>query len=338
MKPDIPAERPAAMNKVPALVGMLGLWVAAWVLTAGPVSAASFDCRKAAAPYEKAVCASPSLSSNDEKLAQMYAGVLKQLSPAHQALVRRDQADWAKSRQACRDPAAGGMDACLEGKYAERIKELENSVQTIGGTRFLMIERSYDAPIETPDEEPYAFVTITTPHPDGSSLPAATRAWIERTDAEVEARFRGARDTEVTVSVERLRPDLVTLKIATTVLGHLAAHPFYNWEYRHYLPKLGRALRAQDLFRPGAAWAAKLTAAVKAALGTVETKDLPTVETLAVDPTLWSFDSTGLTVDFNPPIDPATVPWATLEPLLATPMPFDRTTLQPLPPDPLRPQ
>ncbi len=317
------------MTRVSPTIGILALLAA---FAAAPASAASFDCRKAATLDERAICTSPALSRADARLAQAYAGVLGQLGPANQALMRRDEADWVKwRRQRCRQ-AADRMEACLESSYAARLDALANAVRTIGGTRFLMITRSYDTPTQDPGDEPYAFVTVTTPHPDGASLPAATRAWIEATDAKLAAVARTESDTEVTVTVDRLRPDLVTLRIDTTILGHLAAHAFYNWEYRHYLPKQGRELRAEDLFRPDVGWQAKLIAAVTAALAPVEAKDVDVLEACTLAPTLWSFDATGLTVNLQFPMEPATIPWTSLEPLLAMPMPFDRTRLEPLPP------
>jgi uncharacterized protein len=85
-------------------------------VAAVPAFAASFDCRKAAAPVEKTICASPRLSALDEELAAAYAAA-RRSNPS----VRDEQKTWiADDRGAC----AADDAECLEASYLTRIAAL----------------------------------------------------------------------------------------------------------------------------------------------------------------------------------------------------------------------
>ncbi|WP_169741298.1 lysozyme inhibitor LprI family protein [Andreprevotia chitinilytica] len=92
--------------------------------------AASFDCKKARAEDEKAICANPELSKLDEELAQAFksaqaamAGDTKRI-----AAFRRDQAEWIKDRARCGDTVS-----CLKNEYVDRIRWLQNPAQQYAG-------------------------------------------------------------------------------------------------------------------------------------------------------------------------------------------------------------
>ncbi|MET3494343.1 lysozyme inhibitor LprI family protein [Variovorax boronicumulans] len=84
----------------------------------GLATAASFDCAKAGNATEKAICADPGLSRQDEALAALY---LRQLETPDAgqwaAFLRRDQRDWI----AVRNRECKGDTQCLKQDYERRI-------------------------------------------------------------------------------------------------------------------------------------------------------------------------------------------------------------------------
>jgi len=106
---------------------VLGLGLALWPRTA---PAQSFDCAKAQAPVDRAICASAQLRQLDGKLAAAYAAALKQ-EPAQVEALRAAQRDWARGRTACleatRQPGnnAASAETCLARSYTERLAALQ---------------------------------------------------------------------------------------------------------------------------------------------------------------------------------------------------------------------
>lgn len=85
--------------------------------------APSFDCRKAAADIEKAICADAALARLDRQTAEAYQDKLRYAEPALQEKIRQAQRDWiAKRNRSCSGPAAG---ACLTNFYRDRLAVLE---------------------------------------------------------------------------------------------------------------------------------------------------------------------------------------------------------------------
>jgi uncharacterized protein YecT (DUF1311 family) len=96
--------------------------------------AASFDCAKARAGVEKAVCADPQLSEYDERIAAAYKRDLDAWDGAIRAYVRNEQRHWlAEIRRI--DDNDGEIDAvcakgdlpCLRRQYRIRTDALESS-------------------------------------------------------------------------------------------------------------------------------------------------------------------------------------------------------------------
>ncbi len=97
---------------------------------AGPALGASFDCERAAAPDEKAICADRFLNDEDVRMVD-YLDVLGalQLMGANGAM-RDDQRDWLKMRQSC-----GADRKCLAEAYRGRIDKLLADFQAIARQR-----------------------------------------------------------------------------------------------------------------------------------------------------------------------------------------------------------
>ncbi|SEG65978.1 Protein of unknown function [Bryocella elongata] len=103
---------------------LLVLALAAWT----SAHAASFDCKLAKSPREKAICADPRLSDLDTKIAVGYKTLLQQLSPRAAGEVRDDQRAWLRwLDQSCPLPASPEdfkIETCLSNAYQSRLENL----------------------------------------------------------------------------------------------------------------------------------------------------------------------------------------------------------------------
>lgn len=101
---------------------------AALVLAAAatPAAAASFDCGKARAADERAICANRALNDQDVRVDQLY-GITRHLVPmgGRDAIIG-DQRAWLKSRHAC-----GANQACLARSYDRRLVELNQVMDRV---------------------------------------------------------------------------------------------------------------------------------------------------------------------------------------------------------------
>ena len=91
------------------------------LLTAQSTFAASYDCGKASAPMEIAVCNDVELSNLDEQLATAYKSALAN-SAGTESEVRTVQRAWLRRARAC-----GADGSCLSTAYRERLIVLNSS-------------------------------------------------------------------------------------------------------------------------------------------------------------------------------------------------------------------
>ena len=119
--------------------------------------AASFDCTKAATPFEHAICDNPTLSSADDLLAKAFATATGGLTKPAATQMRADQRAWLDFAQsACTDDAkplaTGSYDdeqvGCLVTQFSTRSTALEDS-RMLGGHRFYL--KSTFAAVPDPD-------------------------------------------------------------------------------------------------------------------------------------------------------------------------------------------
>lgn len=102
--------------------------LAASLMSAPVVHAASFDCARAGTTVEKLICTHPNLSKLDDELDVAYKHSLKREDVKQQVI--ESQRQWLRQeRNACRTAE------CLEAAYAKRIKEL--AVSASFGIAFL---------------------------------------------------------------------------------------------------------------------------------------------------------------------------------------------------------
>lgn len=93
---------------------------------AAPAQAASFDCRKAAAPDEITVCNDRDLSDQDVRMDTYFEIARGLVGMGQRGAMYDDHADWLKQRRACKADKA-----CLRRVYAKRIKELRAILDAI---------------------------------------------------------------------------------------------------------------------------------------------------------------------------------------------------------------
>lgn len=100
------------------------LAVLALVAAGSAAEAASFNCAKAKTPDEKAICASPSLSELDVKMATLYGVRMKlPMLMGARGAAQDEQHDFLTARGAC-----GADAACIGTSYQERIDTLSMEI------------------------------------------------------------------------------------------------------------------------------------------------------------------------------------------------------------------
>ena len=99
------------------LVGVMAMNGAGAATT--PAGKAGFDCSKASAADEVAVCSNPQLGQLDIEMARLYRLVRSCALMGGRAAYHDDQSDWLDKRKAC-----GSNMACIKALYVDRINEL----------------------------------------------------------------------------------------------------------------------------------------------------------------------------------------------------------------------
>ena len=90
----------------------------------GAASAAGFDCAKASAPDERAVCASPALSALDSQMTGLWYAYSRVPMLMGESGNRQDDAEaFLARRRQC-----GADSGCLARAYDERIAQLESQI------------------------------------------------------------------------------------------------------------------------------------------------------------------------------------------------------------------
>ncbi|WP_340620036.1 lysozyme inhibitor LprI family protein [Xenorhabdus siamensis] len=89
--------------------------------------AASFDCTKARASDEKAICANPKLNDLDVEMSVKYHFLRGLFAMGVSGEMNNDQKAWLKQRQQCKEDIS-----CLTERYRQRINQLDmiyNSIE-----------------------------------------------------------------------------------------------------------------------------------------------------------------------------------------------------------------
>jgi len=99
---------------------------AACALTSGGASAAGFDCSKASAPDERAVCDNPQLSALDSEMTGLWYAYSRVPMLMGSSGNRQDEAEaFLARRRQC-----GADVACISAAYAARIATLQQEISS----------------------------------------------------------------------------------------------------------------------------------------------------------------------------------------------------------------
>lgn len=313
------------------LVRFVSALVVMMPFAAVPAIAASFDCSKAATPFEHAICDSPELSAADERLARTYETAIGGLSTGALNQLRADQRNWLTyARRTCTrdaEPLSQGRyddrgTSCLVEVFTNRARMLETS-RMIDGLRFypLGIYSAFPDPNEVDDPDSYwpvaqhemSFVQIDAEESFAQTFNETVRVGAERMsersgpDAEdADLDDDQSSDSSNAISVKEIAGEArITLSVSTYWYGHGAAHGNYTLSNLHYLRNEGRMMEASDLF-VGKGWEKEMlrlaVAALEAEHGDNLMLDDPSyVADVVIDPTRWDLsDPYGLVIQFQP--------------------------------------
>lgn len=93
---------------------------------ASSAAAASFDCAKARAPDEKAICADRRLNDMDVEMAVRLDVAKHLVAMGQRGALMDDQASWLQARHTCRSDKA-----CLIRHYHDRMLEIRGVLERI---------------------------------------------------------------------------------------------------------------------------------------------------------------------------------------------------------------
>ena len=291
-----------------------------------PAAAASFDCAKAATPFEHAICDNPELSRADERLAKSFATAIGGLSDTALAEVRGDQRAWLDFAQKACSPDAKPMTRgnygeegvrCLSNVFRTRSNALETS-RMINGMRFY--PRARFAATPDPDAEADSYWAVAQHEVSYVQLDS-TESYAKEFNAYVEAEalklsgvfgpkgtvidLDGSSDTSNSISVSEANIGQIDLNVGTYWYGHGAAHGNWSKTYLHYLLNEKRALEAKDIFT-GKRWQAALLDLTVAALedqhgDALMLDDTKYIANSIIDPEHWDLsDPYSLILQFQP--------------------------------------
>jgi uncharacterized protein len=354
-------------------------WLILLLFTGWPACAASFDCSKARTPQEKTVCASPALSSADSQLNAAYQTLLAVGTPEITAQVRESQRQWLRSLPmtcaARPDAIPGLLERCLGDAYLERITFLQHAVTQEGGVQFFWKSVTLTAP-DDPDvaEQDRNRGVLSDQGTLNASWPQALvqtpqwQAWNRAMeDAARDLASQGNAppggpwkqewaadmDTDVSVSINIVTPDLVAATLNNEWYGHGAAHPNTDTMQLNWLLKPQRELHPEDVFRPASGWETFLEQRSMKELKTQFGQDYPQSEwapgyiekvlhEMVTHSANWQLGADALTIPFDAGTiachacgaQPVVIPWTDLKPLLQRGFTIPRETTAGPPPAP----
>ena len=132
-------------------------------IVASPVTAASFNCKRAKLPAEIAVCTDPSLSAADDELARQFGPLIEIGGPDDVKAIKKEEDAWLTSRNAC-----GSDKQCISRRYQERMKQLGEWQKKIAAAA-AAANTGAEAPAAPAADPNAASITATAP-----SKPAPT--------------------------------------------------------------------------------------------------------------------------------------------------------------------
>lgn len=293
-----------------------------------PAAAASFDCAKAATPFEHAICDDPGLSAADERLARSFATAIGGLSDTALSAVRGDQRAWLDFAQKACSPDAKALTSgrydeegvrCLGNVFRSRSSMLEDS-RMINGMRFY--PRARFAALPDPDanadsswavaQHELTYVQLDSTAPFAKDFNAYVEAEALKLSnifgaqgGPTDVQEDGSSDTSNSISIAEASTSEIDLNVSTYWYGHGAAHGNWSKTFLHYLVGENRSLAAKDVFT-GKRWQAALldltVEALEAEHGDALMLDDPEyIADSVIDPQHWDLsDPYSLILQFQP--------------------------------------
>jgi uncharacterized protein len=312
------------------------------LLTGSLARSASFDCAKARAPQEKAICSSPELSAADDAMAASYNKALAAVPPDMREPTRASQRSWLRAIaiecQAGETGSTESLPQCMLRYYRERTSFLAHLVFKMGGVTFVWHSDAGAAPAAKDQQSPSPQPTLWMfTWPQALSVAPEWKAWnlaIESFMKDPPAPQKGTEeegtDTDVNLTVDFVSPQLVSTSITNLWYGHGAAHPNLDFIEFNWLLRENREIRSDDVFRPHTGWeqflASQCDQAARAQLGDEYADNPPPGKIpdamfgIVSNLRSWKIDNEGITVAFGPyeigchacTPDPVTIPWGAL--------------------------
>jgi uncharacterized protein YecT (DUF1311 family) len=292
--------------------------------------AASFDCRLAKSPREKAVCASPQLSAQDSALAAEYAALRTQLSPIAFSAVQSDQRGWLSYLDAAcpAHPAGdrGTIADCLRGEYTTRLTELKLQRTSTGTVIYTRIRDFISPGSGKPDPDAFpgdpGFGVYHYSWPQADNPDAALTQWNSAVAAYVLTLTADDKHTSPT-SLDQTATSDSTVDLDYSFSGgnaHFLLVEFSQYEFSygaaHGNTRLceftwnldaHRELATSDVFAQSSGWQTKLTpVALRKLRANSDVRSMLLEEELPAgiieawkDPRQWTLAPTGLTVRYG---------------------------------------
>jgi uncharacterized protein YecT (DUF1311 family) len=309
---------------------------------------ASFDCAKARTPQEKAICSSPELSAADDAMAASYYKALAAVPPDMREPTRASQRSWLRAIAIeCKAGEPGSTESlpgCMLQDYQERTSFLARLVFKIGDVTFVWRSDAGAAPASkdtySPSPQPttwtFAWSQALSDAPEWKVWNAAIEGLVKDPPGSQGGAEEVGTDTDVTVTVDFVSPQLASTSVSNLWYGHGAAHPNVDSIVFNWLLKENREIKSDDVFRPHTGWeqflASQCDEAARAQLGEDYADNPPPGKIpdamfgIVSNPRSWKIDSEGITIVFSPyeigchacTPNPVTIPWSALRPFLTS--------------------
>ncbi len=321
--------------------------------------AASFDCRQAKTPLERAICGAPALSRLDEQLAQSYQRALGALSPSGAAALKSSQRAWLRYLpRVCSPGQPAGAEGCLIKEWESRLLALNQAGLKLG-SRVLNRLDDYSTLPAPPNDHDGSAPGMVSHHVarlaiDAPRTPAEQRWNLDQKSTDpppVPSDSFGDETTDIDVSIELGCASERLLSQETTSYQYVHGTAHGQWAVAASTSMLEadlRPLNAADLFVSGADWQRKLptmfwrsfrTRADAPSDAQAQAELRGVISAVATDPSRWLITPAGLRINFSAyegssytgTPGPITVSWAELKPLLidGTPPRCDFSALRP---------
>jgi len=294
---------------------------------------ASFDCKKAATAFEKAVCADPKVSKLDEDLAAGYNKAIAALSKDGQKILRDGQRRWLSYANDFCLKYKNDQQNCLELVYERRIQDMDTAAKKIGPFVFSRIDYFYvkdDPDFGRPSQGETSYPRIDNPTTEAlkkwNSVMAPVTANGDYGDEETGCdNFDGFTIISATDS-------MISAELTNWMFGHGAAHGYGGTNGKIYILKPDlHPFKTEDLFSDSTNWRNFVNKrCIEAAGDLIKPEDREQYKDLGTDPSTWSFTHEGLAINIGAgsvlgPMDEyksTTIRWSDLKPYLAPSAPI----------------